>query len=71
MRRTNPLWGSVSILIGVVIAILALLRGPWEVAALIVTFALWGLGWYGPSSSLPGGQTGSTGAMSVSSTDSR
>ena len=43
MRRTNPLWGSVSILIGVVIAILALLRGNWEVAALIAAFAVWGL----------------------------
>ncbi len=43
MKRTNPLWGSISILIGVVIAILALLRGPWAAAALIITFALWGL----------------------------
>ena len=43
MKRTNPLWCSISILIGVVIAILALLRGPWATAALIVTFALWGL----------------------------
>lgn len=43
MRRTNPLWGSVSILIGVVIAILALLRGNWATAALIAAFAAWGL----------------------------
>ena len=43
MKRTNPLWGSISILTGVVIAILALLRGPWATAALIVTFSLWGL----------------------------
>lgn len=43
MKRTNPLWGSISILIGVVIAILSLLKGPWATAALIVTFALWGL----------------------------
>jgi len=43
VKRTNPLWGSISVLIGVVIAILALLRGPWATAALIVTFVLWGL----------------------------
>lgn len=43
MKRTNPLWGSISILIGVVIAVLSLLKGTWATAALIVTFALWGL----------------------------
>lgn len=43
MKRTNPLWGSISILTGVVIAILALLRGPWATAPLIITFALWGM----------------------------
>lgn len=43
MKRTNPLWGSISILTGVVIAILSLLKGTWATAALIVTFALWGL----------------------------
>ena len=29
MKRSSPLWGSVSVLIGVVIAILALVRGAW------------------------------------------
>lgn len=43
MKRTNPLWGSISILIGVVIAILSLLKGAWATVALIITFALWGL----------------------------
>lgn len=43
MKRTNPLWGSISILIGVVIAILSLLKGTWATVALIITFALWGL----------------------------
>lgn len=43
MKRTNPLWGSISILTGVVIAVLSLLKGTWATAALIVTFALWGL----------------------------
>ena len=31
MKRSSPLWGSVSVLIGVVIAILALVRGAWLV----------------------------------------
>lgn len=39
MKRTSPLWGSISILIGVVIAILSLLRGNWATAALIAAFA--------------------------------
>lgn len=43
LKRTNPLWGSIGTLTGVVIAILALLKGPWATAALIVTFTLWGL----------------------------
>ena len=43
MKRTSPLWGSISILIGVVIAILSLLRGTWATVALIVVFAVWGL----------------------------
>ena len=43
MKRTSPLWGSISILIGVVIAILALLRGVWATVLLLVAFAVWGL----------------------------
>ena len=43
MKRTNPLWGSISVLIGVVIAILSLLRGTWATAALIAVFSVWGL----------------------------
>lgn len=43
MKRTSPLWGSISILIGVVIAILSLLRGNWATVALITVFAVWGL----------------------------
>jgi hypothetical protein len=42
MKKTNPLWGSISILIGVVIAILALVRNNWEVPLLLGVFALWG-----------------------------
>lgn len=44
MKHTNSLlWGSISILIGVVIAILALVRGVWQVPLLLATFAVWGL----------------------------
>lgn len=44
MKHTNSLlWGSVSILIGVVIAILALVRGVWQTPLLIAAFAVWGL----------------------------
>lgn len=43
MKQKISLGSSISILIGVVIAILALLRGPVQTALLLVTFALWGL----------------------------
>ena len=43
MKRSSPLWGSVSVLIGVVIAILALVRGAWLVPLLLLTFTAWGL----------------------------
>lgn len=41
MKQTNPIYGSISILIGVVIAILALVRGPLEVPLLLTAFAAW------------------------------
>lgn len=43
MKRTSPLWGSISILIGVVIAILSLVRGVWATVLLLAAFAVWGL----------------------------
>ena len=43
MKHNKSLFGSISILIGAVIAILALARGTWQIALLIVTFSLWGL----------------------------
>lgn len=44
MKQTNSrLWGSISILIGAVIAILALVRGIWQVPLLIGVFTIWGL----------------------------
>jgi hypothetical protein len=42
MKRSSPLWGSVSVLIGVVIAILALVRGAWLVPLLLLTFTVGG-----------------------------
>ena len=44
MKHSNsPLWGSVSILIGAVVAILALVRGNWLLPLLIAAFVVWGL----------------------------
>lgn len=44
MKKTSTLlWGSISILIGAVIAVLALVRGKWQLPLLISCFALWGL----------------------------
>lgn len=43
MKRTSPIWGSISILTGIVIAVLALVRGPLEIVLLIAVFAAWGL----------------------------
>ena len=43
MKQKVSLASSTSILIGVVIAILALLRGSVQTVLLLLTFALWGL----------------------------
>lgn len=43
MKKTSPLWGSISILIGLVIAILALGQGKWQLPLLLGVFAVWGL----------------------------
>lgn len=43
MKQNITLGGSISILIGAVIAILALLRGTAQTVLLLVTFSLWGL----------------------------
>lgn len=42
MKSNNALWGSISILVGVVIAILALVRGSLQTWLLIGVFAVWG-----------------------------
>lgn len=43
MKSNNALWGSISILVGVIIAILALVRGAWQTGLLLGVFALWGI----------------------------
>lgn len=43
MKQKISLASSTSILIGAVIAILALLRGPAQTVLLLLTFVLWGL----------------------------
>lgn len=43
MKKENALLSSISILIGAVIAILALARGKWQMGLLIAVFALWGI----------------------------
>ena len=43
MKSDKALWGSISILVGAVIAILALIRGAWQTWLLIGVFTLWGL----------------------------
>ncbi len=43
MKQDKALWGSISILVGAVIAILALIRGAWQSWLLAGVFTLWGL----------------------------
>lgn len=43
MKQKTSSNGSISILVGVVLAILALVRGPAQTALLIITFAIWDL----------------------------
>lgn len=43
MKQTKTIWSSIGLLTGVVIAILALVRGTWQLPLLIGTFALWAL----------------------------
>lgn len=40
MKSDKALWGSISILVGAVIAILALIRGTWQSWLLIGVFTL-------------------------------
>ena len=38
----TKIWGSLSLLIGAVIAVLALARGAWQLWLLLAVFAVWG-----------------------------
>lgn len=42
-NSNSALWGSISILIGIIIAILAVARGPWQTWLLLGVFTLWGI----------------------------
>lgn len=43
MKQKVSIGASISVLIGAVIAILALLRGPARTVLLLVTFVIWGI----------------------------
>lgn len=45
MKKESPLWSSISLLIGIVIAILALIRGRMLLPLLLAVFAVWLLWW--------------------------
>lgn len=45
MKKESPFWSSISLLIGIVIAILALVRGRILLPLLLAVFALWLLWW--------------------------
>lgn len=45
MKKESPLRSSISLLIGIVIAILALIRGRMLLPLLLAVFALWLLWW--------------------------
>ena len=45
MKSDKALWGSISILVGTVIAILALIRGAWRTWLLIGVFSLGAVGY--------------------------
>ena len=42
MKNDKALWGSISILVGIVIAILALVRGDMQTWLLLGVFSRWG-----------------------------
>ena len=52
MKRQSPLRGGISVLIGVVIAILALVRGDWLIPLLLAAFGIWGI-WLARARLLP------------------
>ena len=43
MKQKNPMWASTSILVAAVLAIIAFVRGNWQIPLLVGAFAIWGL----------------------------
>ena len=43
MKQNNPMWASTSILVAAVLAIVAFVRGNWQIPLLVGAFAIWGL----------------------------
>ena len=70
MKSDKSLWGSISILIGVVIGILALAKGSLQVWLLLGVFTLWGL-WIVAFLLMPAAKSASSRNNSVSLKASR
>lgn len=43
MKQKNPMWASTSILVAAVLAVVAFVRGNWQIPLLVGAFAIWGL----------------------------
>ena len=43
MKQNNPMWASTSILVAAVLAIVAFVRGNWQIPLLVGAFVIWGL----------------------------
>ena len=44
MKTNEALWASISIMVGTVVAVLAMVRGPWQdwlLLGIVVVWALW------------------------------
>ena len=43
VKQKNPMWASTSILVAAVLAVVAFVRGNWQIPLLVGAFAIWGL----------------------------
>lgn len=43
MKQKNPMWASTSFLVAALLAIIAFVRGDWQIPLLVGAFAIWGL----------------------------
>ena len=43
MKQNNPMWASTSILVAAVLAVIAFVRGDWQIPLLVGAFAIWSL----------------------------